>query len=67
MTEEIKIVTSERDQLAEAKSENNSRESDQLQALKEQIFFLTQENKSLQDKLNKEEYGEGALVIMLRL
>ncbi|XP_009883830.1 PREDICTED: centromere-associated protein E [Charadrius vociferus] len=67
MTEEIKIITSERAQLAEAKSENNSRESDQLQALKEQIFFLTQENSSLQDKLNslhlkKEEYGEGTLI-----
>ena len=72
MTEEIKIITSERDQLAEEKSENNCRESDQLQALKEQIFFLTQENKSLQDKLDslhlkKEEHGEGTLVIMLRL
>ncbi|KAM6136691.1 centromere-associated protein E [Phoenicopterus ruber ruber] len=64
MTEGIKIVTSERHQLAEEKSENsNCRESDQLQALKEQIFFLTQENNSLQDKLDslqlkKEEYGE---------
>ncbi|GAB0188919.1 centromere-associated protein E [Grus japonensis] len=67
MTEEIKIITSERDQLAEEKSENNCRESDQLQALKEQIFFLTQENKSLQDKLDslhlkKEEHGEGTLI-----
>ncbi|KAM6120403.1 centromere-associated protein E [Pterocles gutturalis] len=51
MTEEIKIITSERDQLAEEKSENNSRENDQLQTLREQISFLTQENKSLQDKL----------------
>ncbi|XP_010001476.1 PREDICTED: centromere-associated protein E [Chaetura pelagica] len=64
MTEEIKIVTLERDQLAEEKSENNCRESDQLPALKEQIFFLTQEKNSLQDKLDslhlkKEEYGEG--------
>lgn len=73
MTEEIKIITSERDQLAEEKSEkNNRRESDQLQVLKEQIFFLTQENNSLQDKLDslslkKEEYGGGTLVIMLRL
>ncbi|KAM6402245.1 centromere-associated protein E [Pluvialis apricaria] len=67
MTEEIKIITSERDQLAEAKSENNCRESDQLQALKEQIFLLTQENNSLQDKLDslhlkKEEDGEGTLI-----
>ncbi|NWQ94216.1 CENPE protein, partial [Burhinus bistriatus] len=67
MTEEIKIITSERDRLVEEKSENNCRDSDQLQALKEQIFFLTQENNSLQDKLNslhlkKEEYGEGTLI-----
>ncbi|XP_075565422.1 centromere-associated protein E [Pelecanus crispus] len=67
MTEEIKIITSERDKLAEEKSENNNcRESDQLQMLKEQILFLTQENNSLQDKLDslplkKEEYGEGTL------
>ncbi|NWS73103.1 CENPE protein, partial [Crotophaga sulcirostris] len=52
MMEEIKTITSERDQLAEEKSENNYRESDQLQALKEQISFLTQENNSLQDKLD---------------
>ncbi|KAM6072935.1 centromere-associated protein E isoform 2-T2 [Theristicus caerulescens] len=68
MAEEIKTITSERDQLAEEKSENNnSRESDQLQVLKEQIFFLTQENNSLQDKLDslhlkKEEYGDGTLI-----
>ncbi|NXC68403.1 CENPE protein, partial [Anhinga anhinga] len=67
MTEEIKIITSERDQLAEEKSENNCREIDQLQVLKEQIVFLTQENNSLQDKLDslhlkKEEYGEGTLI-----
>ncbi|NXJ98678.1 CENPE protein, partial [Corythaixoides concolor] len=68
MTEEIRIITSERDQLAEEKSENNNcKESDQVQVLKEQIFFLTQENNSLQDKLDclhlkKEEYGEGTLV-----
>ncbi|KAM6346746.1 centromere-associated protein E [Podargus strigoides] len=65
MTEEIKIISSERDQLAEEKSENNCRESDQLQALKEQIF-LTQENNSLQDKLDslplKEEHEEGTLI-----
>lgn len=73
MTEEIKIITSERDQLAEEKSQNNTcRESDELQALKEQIFFLTQENNSLQDKLEslhlkKEQDGEGTSVIMLRL
>ncbi|NXK19350.1 CENPE protein, partial [Arenaria interpres] len=67
MTEEIKIITSERDQLAEEKAENTCKESDQLQALKEQIFFLTQENNSLQDKLDnlhlkKEEYGEGTSI-----
>ncbi|NXE22664.1 CENPE protein, partial [Ardeotis kori] len=67
MTEEIKIIISERDQLAEEKSLNNCRESDQLQELKEQITFLTQENNSLQDKLDslhlkKEEYGEGTLI-----
>ncbi|XP_010128196.1 PREDICTED: centromere-associated protein E, partial [Chlamydotis macqueenii] len=66
MTEEIKIIISERDQLAEEKSLNNCRESDRLQALKEQIAFLTQENNSLQDKLDslhlkKEESGEGTL------
>ncbi|KAM6270189.1 centromere-associated protein E [Porphyrio hochstetteri] len=67
MTEEIKLVTSERDQLAEEKSENCGKESDELQALKEQIFFLTQENSSLQDKLEglrvkKEECGEETLI-----
>ncbi|XP_074721204.1 centromere-associated protein E [Strix uralensis] len=67
MTEEIKIITSERDQLAEEKSEkNNCRENDQLQVQKEQIFFLTQENYSLQDKLDslhlKKEYGEGTSI-----
>ncbi|NXY75167.1 CENPE protein, partial [Glareola pratincola] len=66
MTEEIKIITSERDQLAEEKSENNCKESDQLQALKEQIFLLTQENNSLQDKLEsldlKKEYEEGTSI-----
>ncbi|NXV87623.1 CENPE protein, partial [Calonectris borealis] len=72
MTEEIKIITSERDQLAEEKSENNNcRESDQLHVLKEQIFLLTQENNSLQDKLDslnlkKEEYGEGTLIPQIR-
>ncbi|NWU63816.1 CENPE protein, partial [Pterocles burchelli] len=67
MTEEIKIITSERDQLAKEKSESNSRENYQLQILREQISFLTQENKSLQDKLEslhltKEEDGEGTMV-----
>ncbi|XP_041571842.2 centromere-associated protein E isoform X3 [Taeniopygia guttata] len=68
MTEEIQIITSERDQLAEEKSGSNScRESDQLQVQKEQIIFLTQENHSLQEKLdslllNKEELGEGTLI-----
>ncbi|XP_050751995.1 centromere-associated protein E [Gymnogyps californianus] len=71
MTEEIKIITSERDQLAEEKSENNCRESDQVQVQKEQIFFLTQENNPLQDKLDslhskKEEYGEGTLIPQIR-
>ncbi|NWY58821.1 CENPE protein, partial [Chionis minor] len=71
MTEEIKTITSERDQLAEEKSENNCRESDQHQALKEQIFFLTQENNSLQDKLDslhlkKEEHGEGTSIPQIR-
>nr|XP_041571845.1 centromere-associated protein E isoform X6 [Taeniopygia guttata] len=68
MTEEIQIITSERDQLAEEKSGSNScRESDQLQVQKEQIIFLTQENHSLQEKLeslllNKEQLGEGTLI-----
>ncbi|XP_008936501.1 PREDICTED: centromere-associated protein E, partial [Merops nubicus] len=66
MTEEIKIITSERDQLAEEKAENNCRESDQLQVQKEQIFSL-EENSSLQNKLDslhlkKEESGEGTLI-----
>ncbi|NXP05824.1 CENPE protein, partial [Thinocorus orbignyianus] len=67
MTDEIKIITSERDRLAEEKSENACKESHEIQALKEQIFFLTQENSSLQDKLDnlhlkKEECGEGTLI-----
>ncbi|NXD55223.1 CENPE protein, partial [Corvus moneduloides] len=68
MTEEMKIITSERDRLAEEKSKSNScRESDQLQVQKEQIIFLTQENHSLQEKLEilllkKEEFGEGTLI-----
>ncbi|XP_066173954.1 centromere-associated protein E [Sylvia atricapilla] len=68
MTEEMKILTSERDQLAEEKSEHNScRESDQLQVQKEQIIFLTQENLSLQEKLESlrlktEEFGERSLI-----
>ncbi|XP_064273170.1 centromere-associated protein E isoform X5 [Passer domesticus] len=68
MTEEIKIITSERDQLAEEKSgSNNCRESEQLQVQKEQINFLTQENRSLQEKLDslllkREESGEGTLL-----
>ncbi|NXU77178.1 CENPE protein, partial [Oreotrochilus melanogaster] len=67
MAEEIKIITLERDQLAEKETENSTcRESDQLQVLKEQVCFLTQENSSLQDKLDsfhvkKEEDGEGTL------
>lgn len=68
MTEELKNITSERDRLA---AENKSqRKSDELQVLKEQIFSLTQEKNSLQDKLDslhlkKEEYGEGTLVSIL--
>lgn len=69
----MKIIISERDQLAEEKSEHNScRESDQLQVQKEQIIFLTQENHSLQEKLDSlrlktDEFGEGTSVIMLKL
>ncbi|XP_066404255.1 centromere-associated protein E [Molothrus aeneus] len=68
MTEEMKIITSERGQLAEEKSESNTcRESDQLQVQKEQIIFLTQENRSLQEKLDSlllktEEFGEGTWI-----
>lgn len=68
MTEELKNITSERDRLS---AENEShRKSDELQVLKEQIFSLTQEKNSLQDKLDslhlkKEEYGEGTLVSIL--
>ncbi|NXW72481.1 CENPE protein, partial [Hirundo rustica] len=68
MTEEMRIITSERDQLAEEKSESNScRESEQLQMQKEQIILLTQEKRSLQEKLEsllleKEECGEGTLM-----
>ncbi|XP_064566971.1 centromere-associated protein E isoform X3 [Zonotrichia leucophrys gambelii] len=52
MTEEMKIITSERDQ---------------LQVQKEQIIFLTQENRSLQEKLDSlllktEECGEGTWI-----
>ncbi|XP_074397183.1 centromere-associated protein E isoform X2 [Zonotrichia albicollis] len=52
MTEEMKIITSERDQ---------------LQVQKEQISFLTQENRSLQEKLDSlllktEECGEGTWI-----
>ncbi|NXB99334.1 CENPE protein, partial [Orthonyx spaldingii] len=62
MTEEMKIITAERDQLAEEKLE-----SAQLQVQKEQIIFLTQENRSLQEKLDnllleKEEFGERTLI-----
>ncbi|XP_071412044.1 centromere-associated protein E isoform X2 [Pithys albifrons albifrons] len=72
MTEEMKIIMSERDQLAEEKSEINScRESAQLQEQKEQILFLTQENRSLQEKLDslqlkKEDAGEGTSVPQTR-
>ncbi|OWK55299.1 Centromere-associated protein E, partial [Lonchura striata] len=68
MTEEMKIITSERDQLAEEKSGSTiCRESDQLQLQKEQIIFLTQENHSLQEKLDSlllktEELGEGTSI-----
>lgn len=68
MTEEIKSITSERDWLA---AENKSHgESDQLQVLKEEIFSLTQEKNSLQEKLDslhlkKEEHGEGTLVSII--
>ncbi|NXJ81092.1 CENPE protein, partial [Trogon melanurus] len=68
MTEEIKIITSERDQLAEEKSENsNCREAGQLQVQTEQNFFLTQESSSLQDKPDslhpeKVEHTEGTLI-----
>ncbi|XP_054018723.1 centromere-associated protein E [Dryobates pubescens] len=65
MTEEIKTIPSERDQLAEGKSEN-CRESNELQMQKEQIFLLTQENNSLRDKLDSlclaKEHGEGNLI-----
>ncbi|XP_009866288.1 PREDICTED: centromere-associated protein E, partial [Apaloderma vittatum] len=72
MTEEIKIITSERDQLAEEKSENsNCREADQLQVQTEQNFFLTQDSSSLQDKpdslhLEKVEYTEGTSIPQIR-
>ncbi|NWR74872.1 CENPE protein, partial [Centropus unirufus] len=67
MTKEVKTITSERDQLAEEKSEKDCSESDQLQALKEQISLLTKENNSLQDKLGtlhlkKDNCGEGILI-----
>ncbi|XP_062492693.1 centromere-associated protein E isoform X1 [Pezoporus occidentalis] len=65
MTEEIKIITSERDQLAEEKLVNNRRESDELRVQKEQILALTEENNSLRDKLDSlhhRQEGEGALI-----
>ncbi|XP_061228050.1 centromere-associated protein E [Neopsephotus bourkii] len=66
MTEEIKIITSERDQLAEEKLVNNRRESDELQVQKEQIRALREENSSLRDKLDSlhRKQGEGTLVII---
>ncbi|NXD14674.1 CENPE protein, partial [Nothocercus nigrocapillus] len=52
-TEEIKTITSERDQFAEGKlGSTENKRSDQLQALKEQISLLMQENNSLQNKLD---------------
>ncbi|NXX75086.1 CENPE protein, partial [Urocolius indicus] len=67
VAEEIKMITSERDQLAQEKSEKNRRENDQLQLQKEQIFHLTQENNLLKDKLDslhlkREEYEEETLI-----
>ncbi|XP_030348610.1 centromere-associated protein E isoform X2 [Strigops habroptila] len=65
MTEEIKIITSERDQLAEEKLVNNHRESDKLQVQKEQILVLTQENNSLREKLDSlhlKQEGEETLI-----
>ncbi|NWX86261.1 CENPE protein, partial [Nothoprocta pentlandii] len=64
-TEEIKTITSERDQFAKGKLECTKNEgSDELQVLKEQISSLTQENNSLQNKLDslhmkQKEYEEG--------
>lgn len=69
MTEEIKIITSERDQLAEEKLVNSRRESDELQTQKEQILALTQENNTLRDKLNslhlKQEEGTSVTILKL--
>lgn len=45
------MILSERDQLAEEKSECCG-EGSELQVQKEQILLLTQENRSLQDKLD---------------
>uniref|UniRef100_A0A8C6IS92 Uncharacterized protein n=1 Tax=Melopsittacus undulatus TaxID=13146 RepID=A0A8C6IS92_MELUD len=62
MTEEIKIITSERDQLAKEKFVNNHRESDELQVQKEQTLT---ENNSLQDKLDslhQKQEGEVTLI-----
>ncbi|KAM8808262.1 centromere-associated protein E [Eudromia elegans] len=67
-TEEIKTITSERDQLAKGKLESTKNEgSDQLQVLKEQISSLMQENNSLQKKLDslhmkEKEYKEGTWI-----
>ncbi|NXG73546.1 CENPE protein, partial [Baryphthengus martii] len=63
---EIKIITLERDQLAEEKAEN-CRENDQLQVQKEQIFSLTQENCLLKEKLDssllkRDGYGKETLI-----
>ncbi|NWI17167.1 CENPE protein, partial [Crypturellus soui] len=52
-TEEINIITSERDQLVEGKLESTTNEgNDQFQMLKEQISLLMQEKNSLQNKLD---------------
>ncbi|XP_050829634.1 centromere-associated protein E isoform X14 [Serinus canaria] len=68
MTEEMKIITSERDQLAEEKSERNScRESDQLQipqiqgqSMEQELFLLREELSQAQQKLHEMEEAKAS-------
>ncbi|KAM6429390.1 centromere-associated protein E [Rhynochetos jubatus] len=71
MTEEIKLITSERDQLAAEKSDNSCSEHTQVRALREKSSFLTRENGLLQHQLDsfrweKEEHGEGSAISGVR-
>lgn len=51
LTEELKQVSSERNQLTEEINTKSKEENDQLQLLKEQVLSVTGENTTLQEKL----------------